>query len=67
MTMVSIKANLKTSVFISNILLLLEHVSYIYYLVQFWKDQAEIQVLIDPKSEINVMTPTYVSKLGLKV
>lgn len=67
MTMVSIKADLKTSAFITNILLLLERVSYIYYLVQFWKDQAEIQVLIDSKSEINTITPAYVSKLDLKV
>lgn len=52
----------------SNInILLLERVPYIYNLVQFRKDQAEMQTLIDSKNEVNVMTPAYVFKLGLKV
>lgn len=31
------------------------------------KDQEEMLALIDSGSEINIMSPTYISKLGLKV
>ena len=45
----------------------LERVPYIYYLLRFWKDTADIRVLIDFGSEVNVLTPAYISKLGLRV
>lgn len=45
----------------------LKCVSCIYYLLRFKKNQAEIPTLIDSGNEINVMTPAYVAKLGLKV
>ena len=49
--------------------LVLERVSYIYYPVQFKKNtnKTQVQALIDSRSEVNAMTPAYVSKLGLKV
>lgn len=40
---------------------------YIYYSIQFQKDQAKIQILIDSGSEINAITPAYMSKLGFIV
>lgn len=43
---------------------LLEHVSYIWYLVQFQESQS-IRALIDSQSEINAMTLAYVAKLDL--
>ena len=45
----------------------LEHVLYIYYPIQFKKDMAEIQALIDSRSEVNAMAPAYMKKLGLRV
>lgn len=33
---------------------------YIYYLVQFKKDQTNIQALIDSDSEVNTMTRVYI-------
>lgn len=45
----------------------LERVLCIHYLVQFWKNQTEVQVLIDSKNEVNAMTLAYISKLGLKI
>ena len=45
----------------------LERVPCIHYPVQFRKDQAKVQTLIDSGSEVNAMTPAYASKLGLKV
>lgn len=37
----------------------------IHYIVKFKKNIVEIRVLIDSKSEVNVMTPAYAKKLGL--
>lgn len=38
------------------------------YLVQFQKDKYDdVQDLVNLKSEINVMTPIYISKLGLAI
>ena len=42
----------------------LEYIPYIYYPVQFKKDLNKIWVLINSKSEVNVMVSTYVKKLG---
>ena len=46
---------------------ILDQVSYIYYLVQFQKDKGEtIQALIDSGNEINAMTLAYAKQLGLR-
>ena len=45
----------------------LERVFYIYYLVQFKKNMAEVQALIDSESEVNAIAPVYAKKLGLRV
>ena len=46
----------------------LKHVSCIYYLVQFKSiNKTQVQTLIDLGSEINAITPAYVSKLDLRV
>ena len=45
----------------------LERVPYIHYPLCFRKDTANVRVLIDLGSEVNTMSPAYVSKLGLKV
>ena len=45
----------------------LEWVQCIYYPLRFRKDIVGIKALIDPSSEVNAMTPAYISKLGLKV
>lgn len=47
--------------------IVLDRILCIHYLECFWKDQDEMLILIDSGREVNVMTPTYVSKLGLKV
>lgn len=49
--------------------LILDHVFYIYYSVQFKKDAYGTQVygLINSESKVNVMTLASISKLGLKV
>lgn len=46
--------------------LALKLVSCIRYPVQFYKDQIETGALINFGSEVNVMTPTYIAKLGLR-
>ena len=40
---------------------------YIYYLFCFWKNTIGVKVLINSDSEVNAMTPAYVSKLGFNV
>ena len=42
----------------------LQHVSCMWYLVQFQENQL-IETLIDSRSEVNAMNPTYAAKLGL--
>ena len=44
----------------------LDRVLYIYYLVQFQKDKATIQALINSGSEVNAMTPAYAKQLGFR-
>ena len=39
----------------------------IHYSVQFKKDMAEVQALIDSRSEVNTMAPAYAKKLGFWV
>lgn len=46
---------------------LLNYVLYIYHPMQFKKNQAEVQTLLDSGSKVNPMTPTYMAKLGLKI
>lgn len=46
---------------------ILEKVLFIYYLMQFRKNQVKTQALIDSGSEINVITLAYIASLGLKV
>lgn len=67
MTMASIEVDSRTLALATNILTLLERVPYIYYPVQFWEDQAKVQVLIASENKVNVMIPRYAFKLGLKV
>lgn len=45
--------------------ILLQHVPCIQYPVQFQEDQDGIQALIISGSEVKVMTPAYIAKLGL--
>lgn len=45
----------------------LKYVPYIYHLMQFKKNQAKVQTLINSGSEINAMTLAYVAKLGFKI
>ena len=45
----------------------LKRVFYIHYLVQFKKNTAEVQALIDSKSEVNEIVPTHVKKLGFQI
>ena len=42
-------------------------VLYIHYPLHFWKNINKVWALLDFGNEINVMTPTYLSKLGLRV
>lgn len=67
MTMASIEVDPRTLAPATNTLPLLKHVPYIYYLIQFQKDQVELQALINFGSEINTMTLLYMSRLGFKV
>ena len=45
----------------------LEHVSYIYYLVQFKKNKAPVQALIDLESEVNAIHLSFANQLGLPI
>lgn len=46
----------------------LEGVPCVYYPLRFRKDKEnEVRALIDSGSEVNAITPTYASKLGLRV
>lgn len=47
--------------------LLLERISYIYYLMQFKKNQVKIQALLNFGNEINTIISIYIVKQGLKV
>lgn len=48
--------------------MVLKRVSSIYYPLRFYKNKKdEIRALINFRSEVNIMTPTYTLKLGLKV
>ena len=42
-------------------------ISYIYYPVQFQGDQEQIKLLLDNSSEVNIMNPSYIKKLDLKI
>lgn len=45
---------------------LLKCMPYIYYPVQFKKDQANIQALLDFVSKIHIINPVYIARLRLK-
>lgn len=47
--------------------LLLKQVPYIYHPIWFKKEQAKVQVLLDFSSKVNVITPVYTVRLGLKI
>lgn len=47
--------------------IVLNYISYIYYLVQFKKDQVKIQTLIDFGNKVNIMNSAYAAKLGLNI
>lgn len=47
--------------------LLLKCMPYIYYLVQFKKNQAKVQIFPYFGSKINVINTIYTAKLGLKI
>ena len=44
----------------------LKRVPCIYYLVQFQEDQEQVRALLDSGSNVNVMSPAYIERLGLK-
>lgn len=48
-----------------NSISLLKRLLYIYYLVQFKKNQIKIWALLDFRSKINVMLLVYIPKLDL--
>ena len=45
----------------------LEQVPCVHYLLRFRKDTTDVKALINSGSEVNAMTPTYTSKLSLRV
>lgn len=48
--------------------IVLERVSYIYYLVQFRKrDKKVSKILMNSGSEVNAMTIAYAKELGLQI
>lgn len=49
-----------------SVIVTLEKVQCIHYPLCFWKNIADIRVLINLSSEINTMTPVHALKLGLK-
>ena len=46
--------------------IVLDQIPCIYYLVEFQKDKATIQALIDSGSKANAMTPAYTKQLGFR-
>lgn len=42
-------------------------VPYIYYLIQFQKDDNEVQALFNSRSEVNAINLAYAKKLGLRI
>lgn len=46
---------------------LFECVTYILYPMRFKNNQANIQVFLDFNSNINIITPPYIARLGFKV
>ena len=44
-----------------------KRVFYIYYPVQFKKNKAQVQALINLESEINTIHPTFAKQLGLLI
>lgn len=47
--------------------LFFEQVSYIYHSVQFKKNQAKVQALLNFDNEVNIMILAYITRLGFKV
>lgn len=61
------KDDFRTFAFATNILPLFKCISCIHYPIQFQKNQAKVQILIDFRSKINAMILAYVSKLSFIV
>ena len=47
-------------------MIVLDWVPCIHYPVQYHKDKATIQALLDSSSEVNAMTPAYAKQLGFQ-
>ena len=49
--------------------MVLKHVPYIHYLIQFRKDadETQVQTLIDSGNEVNAIHPTFIKELGLPI
>lgn len=47
--------------------LLFKYIFIIYYLMQFKKNQAKIQVLIDFKNKVNIIAIIHIIKLELRI
>ncbi len=62
-TFTSVTASLEANAS-AQALQILQRVPCIWYSVQFQEGQPEIKTLITSSSEVNVMTPAYVTKLG---
>ena len=45
----------------------LKRVPYIHYLVQFKKDKTQVQALVNSRSEVNAMYPSFAKQLGLPI
>ena len=67
LAVISATSLLVTAASMENTLRLLERVLCIHHLLHFQKDLQETRVLIDLGNEVNAMTPTYATKLGLKI
>ena len=59
---------LTTSVLLTNDneKVMLEKILCIYYLVCFQKNQEQVKTLLNSGSKVNIMSPAYVKRLGLK-
>lgn len=60
-------ASIKISTSAAKTFSLLKCVLYIYHPMRFKKNQDNVQGLLDFCNKVNVMTPAYKTKLGLKV
>lgn len=59
--------NLAPTLKVTIIFSLINSIAYIYYPIQFIKDQIKILALINSKTKINTIASVYMAKLRLKV